>query len=137
MDYELTPGAQRALVEATGWTSRAESDELEAPALLLGLLAESECRAAIILSRHRVDTEKVLRNWPHRAPARRPATDPPQQEDDSAAIETAYLCALNRYPSEAETCHFIERLSDSTNRGEAIEDLIWVLLNSSELAWNH
>ena len=58
-------------------------------------------------------------------------------EDDSAAIETAYLCALNRYPSEAETCHFIERLSDSTNRGEAIEDLIWVLLNSSELAWNH
>jgi hypothetical protein len=57
--------------------------------------------------------------------------------DDPAAIEIAYLCALNRYPSETESCHFIERLSGATNRGEAIEDLIWVLLNSSELAWNH
>ncbi len=53
------------------------------------------------------------------------------------AVETAYLCALNRYPTEAEKCHFVERIDSASDRSEAIEDLIWVLVNSSELAWNH
>lgn len=57
--------------------------------------------------------------------------------DDHMAIETAYLCALNRYPSSEETEHFSRRLAETDDRGEAIEDLIWILLNSSELAWNH
>jgi hypothetical protein len=57
--------------------------------------------------------------------------------DDASAVETAYLCALNRYPSEREQQHFVLRLSEANNRGEAIEDLIWVLVNSSEMAWNH
>ena len=57
--------------------------------------------------------------------------------DDPMAVETAYLCALNRYPSEAEKSHFVERIAGATDRTEAIEDLVWVLLNSSELAWNH
>ncbi len=42
MQYQFTPGAQRALTEAAGWTSRGGPDELGAPALLLGLLAEPE-----------------------------------------------------------------------------------------------
>jgi hypothetical protein len=57
--------------------------------------------------------------------------------DNALAVETVYLCALNRYPSAAEKEHFVGRLSEADNRGEAIEDLLWVLLNSSELAWNH
>ena len=57
--------------------------------------------------------------------------------DDEAAVDTTYLCALNRYPSEAEKEHFTRRLAEADNRSEAIEDLLWVLLNSSELAWNH
>ncbi|MCG8651851.1 MAG: hypothetical protein MI861_18575, partial [Pirellulales bacterium] len=57
--------------------------------------------------------------------------------DDKHAVETVYLCALNRYPNEIESRHFVERFKQAENRGEAIEDLLWVLLNSSELAWNH
>lgn len=57
--------------------------------------------------------------------------------DDAMAVETAYLCALNRYPSEREKQHFAQRLSEADNRSEAIEDLVWVLVNSSEMAWNH
>lgn len=57
--------------------------------------------------------------------------------DDARAVETAYLCALNRYPTQTEQDHFVAKFSTPNNRGEAIEDLMWVLLNSSELAWNH
>ncbi len=57
--------------------------------------------------------------------------------DDESAVETVYLCALNRYPTEKEQEHFVRRLGEADDRGEVIEDLVWVLLNSSELAWNH
>lgn len=58
-------------------------------------------------------------------------------KNDEAAVDTVYLCALNRYPSATEKEHFVRRLSEAGNREEAIEDILWVLLNSSELAWNH
>lgn len=58
-------------------------------------------------------------------------------KDNAHAVEIAYLCALNRSPSTNEKQHFVRRLEESDNRGQAIEDLVWVLLNSSELAWNH
>lgn len=57
--------------------------------------------------------------------------------DDGAAVDTLYLCALNRYPSAEEKLHFVRRIGEAADRGEAMEDLVWVLLNSSELAWNH
>ena len=57
--------------------------------------------------------------------------------DDAQAIDTIYLSVLNRHPNAAERSHFIKRFNEATNRSEAIEDLMWVLLNSSEFAWNH
>ena len=64
MRYELTPGAQRALSCAAGWTGSEGRLELEAPALLMGLLAESECLGALVLARHGIDAEAVQRRWP-------------------------------------------------------------------------
>jgi hypothetical protein len=58
-------------------------------------------------------------------------------KDDAIVIDNAYLCVLNRLPSENEKERFLERLKHSENRGQAIEDLMWVLTNSSELTWNH
>ena len=57
--------------------------------------------------------------------------------DSSHVVETVYLCALNRYPTTVEKQHFVSRIDGTENSSEAIEDLLWVLLNSSELAWNH
>ena len=51
MRYQFTPAAERALTYASGWSSRNGYDELEAEPLLLGLLAEPECRAAAMLAR--------------------------------------------------------------------------------------
>ena len=49
-------------------------------------------------------------------------------------VETLYLCALNRYPSDAEKEHFVRRLSDANDPNQARIDLVWILMNSSELA---
>lgn len=58
-------------------------------------------------------------------------------KDDQMVIHSAYLCTLNRYPTEVERERFSQRLRDTDDRGQAIEDLMWVLTNSSELTWNH
>ncbi|MEX2113203.1 MAG: thiamine phosphate synthase [Pirellulales bacterium] len=60
MQSELTPGAQRALLAATTWTRAsggAARDQLDVPEVLLGLLAEPECRAALLLAAVGVDLE--------------------------------------------------------------------------------
>ncbi len=58
-------------------------------------------------------------------------------KDDAHAVDIVYLSVLNRYPAAEERTHFINRLGDGNGRAKAIEDLMWVLLNSSELSWNH
>ncbi len=57
--------------------------------------------------------------------------------DDADVVKIVFLCVLNRYPTDAEGELFTQRLGEANNRENAIEDLYWVLLNSSELAWNH
>lgn len=58
-------------------------------------------------------------------------------KDNSTAVETVYLAVLNRRPTDTERSHFVQRLSEGGDRAAAIEDLYWVLLNSSEMVWNH
>lgn len=59
--------------------------------------------------------------------------------DDARAIEVAYLAVLTRRPTPAEATYFAERLDAGSREGrrDAIADLYWALLNSTELAWNH
>jgi hypothetical protein len=58
-------------------------------------------------------------------------------EDDAEAVRAAYLCTLNRLPTDRELDHFTSRIASSDDRGEAVVDLFWVLVNSTEFAWNH
>lgn len=64
MLQQFTAAAQRAIIFASKWSSRTDYDELEAAALLLGLLSEPECRAAIFLAKQQVDIAAVRRRWP-------------------------------------------------------------------------
>lgn len=59
--------------------------------------------------------------------------------DDATAIETAYLTVLTRRPTTDELNHFKKRLSGTHKdaRANAMQDLYWALLNSTEFAWNH
>ena len=88
MRHQFTAGARRALAEAAGWSVGEGRAELQAPALLLGLLAESECRAAITLSEHRIDAQAVRRRWPtvQRVETRAPTPTDPCAASEAAAI---------------------------------------------------
>lgn len=59
--------------------------------------------------------------------------------DATRAIETAYLAALTRRPTNDEREHFVQRLDPLRGpaRIQSLEDLFWTLLNSTEFSWNH
>jgi hypothetical protein len=58
--------------------------------------------------------------------------------DNDRAVEAAYLSLLTRRPTEEERAHFVSRLPQGGGeRVKAIEDLYWVLINSTEFSWNH
>jgi hypothetical protein len=58
-------------------------------------------------------------------------------KDDATAIETAFLCLLNRRPLPDELDYFRTQLEQADDRGEAMEDVFWTLANTTEFAWNH
>jgi thiamine-phosphate pyrophosphorylase len=72
MAYQFTPAAERALAAAACWTRsnhRQPGDPpalmpLEPPQILLGLLAEAECRAAALLASRGIDAQRVRQRWP-------------------------------------------------------------------------
>jgi hypothetical protein len=60
-------------------------------------------------------------------------------ENEQQAVRTAYLCVLTREPVEREMMHFQSRLEQTPvdQYQQALEDLYWALLNSTEFSWNH
>jgi thiamine-phosphate pyrophosphorylase len=63
MSYLFTPAAQRALGEAAIWRQSAETTD-ETAAILLGLLAEAECRAAAMLRSRSISQQAIFARWP-------------------------------------------------------------------------
>lgn len=57
--------------------------------------------------------------------------------DNANAIDSVYLAVLNRLPNQTERAHYLDRLNQDVPRTQVLEDLYWVLINASELAWNH
>ncbi|MCA9127710.1 MAG: DUF1553 domain-containing protein [Planctomycetales bacterium] len=59
--------------------------------------------------------------------------------DPAQAIELAFLCALNRRPSEIESLQFVDYLKDKRGdaRSQALGDIYWAMINSTEFSWNH
>ncbi|HEY1064968.1 MAG TPA: thiamine phosphate synthase, partial [Pirellulales bacterium] len=68
MKHVFTPAAERALAEAAAWqptdSPTLDADEGSLAALLLGLLSEPECRAALELLARGVDRAAVQSQWP-------------------------------------------------------------------------
>jgi thiamine-phosphate pyrophosphorylase len=64
MWHSFTPASHRAILYASGWSSRAEQAESDALSLLVGLVSEPECRAALILAQRGIDLDTIRRHWP-------------------------------------------------------------------------
>src|SRR6266480_6854375 len=101
MKPDLTPAVERALVAAARWRGAAPGEPLGLPSVLLGLLSESECRAAAMLARHGVTQAAVKRRWPHLKRGRGAAA-PAGGVDDRRwppALRSCLASALARLPS--------------------------------------
>lgn len=59
--------------------------------------------------------------------------------DARKAVESAYLAVLTRRPTYEEAEHFAARIEPTAGNARigALEDLFWVLINSTEFSWNH
>jgi hypothetical protein len=55
----------------------------------------------------------------------------------SKQIETIYLRAYCRRPTEAETEFWLDNLADASDPAEGLEDMVWAILNSREFVMNH
>src|SRR5580692_6535962 len=63
MALQFTPAADRALLAASAWKSPDDGGWLAPPELLLGLLAEGECRAAVMLTAAGIERLAVEARW--------------------------------------------------------------------------
>ncbi len=89
----MTAAVERALAEAAAWTEPPGS-RIDAPALLLGLLAESECRAALLLAEYGIDQRAVCQRWPELRRRTLPCevqTDSPERVPSSTTAQPAKL----------------------------------------------
>ncbi len=56
---------------------------------------------------------------------------------NAVVIERLYLRTLSRFPTSAERTHWESTLESAADRPEAIQDLLWSLVNCREFAFNH
>ncbi|HEX4146153.1 MAG TPA: thiamine phosphate synthase [Pirellulales bacterium] len=122
MPHEFTPAAERALAYAAHWWRRAPDgtgvDELGAAELLLGLLGEPECRAALLAAARGVGIDAVRARWPELEPAAAATLDWKVQQ--SAQVRQAIEMAeahLADYPQPhvLATEHLLLGLSTGSN----------------------
>ena len=59
------------------------------------------------------------------------------QASDEAIIEELYLAALCRFPTEAEQAALKDMIRRQDSRREAVEDLLWAVVNSEQFLNNH
>jgi thiamine-phosphate pyrophosphorylase len=64
MKYEFTPAVNRSLLQAVRHIGGTAGDGDLGPALLLALLAQAECRAALVLHEFGIGPEEIRARWP-------------------------------------------------------------------------
>ncbi len=97
--YQLTPGAERALEFSGAWEVCEESSKIHPVELICGLMAEPECRAAILITAQGIDEAAVQAHWP--TLRRRSAETLPRPRPPSAEVNAALRAAqelLFEYP---------------------------------------
>ena len=59
------------------------------------------------------------------------------ETDTFEIIGDLYLAAYARNPSEEESARLASFAADAEDRGAALEDIYWSVLNSKEFVFNH
>ena len=56
---------------------------------------------------------------------------------NSELVDELYLATLSRLPRDDERRLMLETFAATTHRDEAVEDILWSLLNQKEFLYNH
>jgi hypothetical protein len=56
---------------------------------------------------------------------------------DEKAVEELFLATLTRFPTDAEKAEALDYLKDGKTRMEALQDVLWALINTREFILNH
>jgi thiamine-phosphate pyrophosphorylase len=113
--YLFTAASQRVVDFASDWTLCPDCKdlrELTAPALLLGLLSETECRAASLMADCGIDSEAVQHHWPTLTKIERPDRGThakisfSQEVQVSLQLVQKHLADLH-HPAEIATEHIL------------------------------
>ena len=60
-----------------------------------------------------------------------------REKNDAAVIEELFLRAFSRRPTDKEAAAILRAVIGAPNREEAMQDVLWALLNSKEFMFNH
>jgi hypothetical protein len=60
-----------------------------------------------------------------------------QDLSDDALVDELFLSTVSRLPVDAERTRLRPLLVDTPNRREAVEDILWILMNTKEFVFNH
>jgi len=97
MEREFTPGALRALAAAATWQLGETFDGLRPVTILMGLLAEPECRAAALLRAIGIEETAILNRWPELRRSDRPPVITPESPPAFHAEAESILEAVDTY----------------------------------------
>jgi hypothetical protein len=56
---------------------------------------------------------------------------------DKDVVEEIYLAAFSRQPKQEESTELVKLIAQTTDRKEALRDLVWAVISSREFAENH
>lgn len=59
------------------------------------------------------------------------------EKTDAEILDEMFLSTLSRKPAPNEKDRLITRIASSQNRREALEDILWAILNAREFVFNH
>ena len=57
--------------------------------------------------------------------------------DAPEMIDNLYQVSFSRLPTAKEKARSLDHVNKSDNKQQALEDLLWVILNSKEFMFNH
>jgi hypothetical protein len=92
--------------------------------------------ANLTQSLHLLNSEEMQKKLSHEA-GRAAKLAANEAHSDEEKVTELYMLAFSRVPTEHEMSATLGYLKEKPNRREALEDVVWSLVNSKEFLFNH
>ena len=121
------------------WTTRMDSALLESfglPNSSENCPVERDDRPSMVQALHLMNSDKLQAKLAHKSG--RAAKLGQEGKASEEVVNELYLALYSRWPSDEEKRVALEAFKgEGTKRHEAVEDIIWALINTAEFVFNH